>query len=92
MKNFLNLFGLSLINIINGAIGGVVWSVYKKSDLFEAIRQIFIGGLVSAYVTPIIGNKMNSYTAFLSFTVGMVGMVAVDIIYKWAVRKIKLIF
>jgi hypothetical protein len=96
MKTFLSLLsqlGISYINVINGAIGGVVWAVYTKSKILESIRKIFFGAIVSAYVTPLLGTKLNlAYTGFLSFVTGMLGMITIELIYKWGYKKIKILF
>lgn len=87
----LQTLGISWQNLVNGLIGGLVWSVYKRSKFYVALRQIFIGGIVSAYVTPFVASKTNlPATGFLSFVIGMIGMVVLDTLYNWAVKKIKL--
>ena len=77
---------------INGLVGGLIWSMYKKSKFWEAFRQIIIGGVVSGYFTPVIILKSNmdmSLVGFTSFVVGMLGMVIVDSLYKYIVKTIK---
>lgn len=91
--NFLNELGFGYKFLINGFIGGLVYAIYKKSKFWDSVRQVFVGSIVSAYITPIIAEKLSlTYVGFLSFTIGMVGMVVVDLIYKWIVKKIKLLF
>lgn len=91
--HFLDELGLVWKYAINGLIGGLIWSMYKKSNFWESFRQIFIGGVVSGYFTPVIVFKAEmkdmSLIGFTSFVVGMLGMVIVDSIYKYAVRLIK---
>lgn len=97
MKNdFLSFFaqlGLVWKYVVNGAVGGLVWSIYKKSKFWEAFRQVFVGSIVSGYATPFIVEQFSVKDAgFISFVVGMIGMVIVEIIYKWGAKKIKLLF
>jgi uncharacterized membrane protein len=66
--------------------------MYKKSKFWESFRQIIIGGIVSGYFTPVIVAKSSmdmSLVGFTSFVIGMLGMVIVDSIYKYAVKLIK---
>lgn len=84
--------GIAVKFLINGLIGGVVWSVYKKSKLIDALRQIFIGGIVSAYATPVIihyTSLSDEILGFTSFVIGMTGMVILDSIYTKVVEKVK---
>lgn len=91
--NLLTPIGVAWKYLLNGLIGGFVWALYKKSPFWEAVRQIFIGGIVSAFVTPFIAEKTSiNYAGFISFVLGMIGMVVIDIVYKWAINKIKLFF
>lgn len=79
-------FGIVFKYLVNGLLGGFIWSLYKKSKLWEAVRQIFIGGIVSGYFTPIIvkhGSLSIESVGFTSFVVGMMGMVIIDTIYKY---------
>jgi hypothetical protein len=97
MKNeivsFLAQLGLAGKYLINGFIGGFVWSVYTKSNFWESVRRVIVGGLVSGYTTPFIVEKTSVKDAgFISFVVGMIGMVLIDYIYKWLVGKLKLLF
>jgi|GEM_PF-3029762 hypothetical protein len=97
MKNdYFTIFdqlGLVWKYLINGLIGGLVWSIYKKSKFWEAIRQVFVGGIVSGYATPFIATKTSiSYAGFISFVMGMIGMVLIELIYNWGVKKLKLLF
>lgn len=96
MKNdilgFLDDMGLGWKYALNGFIGGLIWSMYRKSKFWEALRQVFIGGIVSGYFTPVIVAKTNmglSFIGFTSFVVGMLGMVIVDSIYKYVYKLIK---
>jgi LytS/YehU family sensor histidine kinase len=89
---FLDDLGLVWKYAINGFIGGLIWSMYKKSKFWEAFRQIIIGGIVSGYFTPVIVAKTNmdlSFVGFTSFVIGMLGMVIVDSLYKYLVKLIK---
>jgi len=97
MKNeFFSLFeqlGLAWKYLLDGLIGGLVWSVYKKSKFWESVRQIFVGGVVSGFTTPFIVEKTSlSDAGFISFVVGMIGMVIIEVVYKWGVGKLKLLF
>ena len=77
---------------LNGLIGGLIWSMYKKSKFWEAFRQIIIGGVVSGYFTPVIVSKTDMglpFVGFTSFVIGMLGMVIVDTLYKQVVKHIK---
>lgn len=90
--HFLESLGLFWKYALNGLVGGFIWSLYKKSKFWEALRQIIIGGIVSGYFTPVIVTKTNmdlSYVGFTSFIIGMLGMVIVDSIYKYAAGVIK---
>jgi len=79
--------------LINGLVGGLVWSIYKKAKFWEAVRQIFVGGIISGYATPFIAERLSLKDAgFMSFVIGMIGMVIIEIVYKWAVGKLKLLF
>lgn len=89
---FLNDIGLVWKYALNGLVGGLIWSMYEKSKFWTAVRQIFIGGVVSGYSTPLIVNYTGmdlSFVGFTSFVVGMLGMVIIDSIYKYAVKTIK---
>lgn len=89
----LEQFGLIGKYLFNGLVGGLIWAIYKKAKFWEAIRQVFVGGIVSAYTTPFIAEKLSLKDAgFISFVIGMIGMVIVEIIWKWGVSKLKLIF
>ncbi len=89
---FLDDLGLVWKYALNGLIGAIVWSIYKKSKFTEALRQIVIGAIVSGYFTPVIVSKTGMDLAFIgstSFIVGMMGIVIIDSIYKYFVDKIK---
>jgi hypothetical protein len=91
--SILSELGIGWKYLINGLIGGVVYAVYNKSKIWDALRQVFIGGMVSAYTTPLIAAKLSiDYVGFLSFVIGLVGMVVIDSIIKWIIKKIKLLF
>ena len=91
--NFLNQLGVEWKFVINGLIGGAVWSLYKKADFWSSVRQIVIGGVVSGYTTPFILEHTSPGSAgFISFTLGIIGMVLIDMIYKWGVDKLKILF
>lgn len=96
MKNelleFLESLGIGWKYLINGLIGGIIWSLYKKSKFWEAFRQIIVGGVVSAYFTPVILAKTGmdlAFVGFTSFIVGMMGMIIIDNIYKYVIEKFK---
>lgn len=89
---FLEDTGIEYRYLINGFIGALVWSLYKKLKFTEALRQILIGSIVAGYITPLVAYKEAipiEYMAALSFIVGMMGMVIIDSIYKYIVNKIK---
>lgn len=89
----LESLGVGYKYLINGFIGALVWSIYKKLKFIEALRQIIIGSLVAGYVTPLIayGEKIApEYMAALSFVVGMMGMIIIDSVYKYIRDKVKL--
>lgn len=93
----LDEFGIVFKYLVNGLIGGIVFSIYKKSKFWEAIRQVFIGGMVSGYFTPVIVKQANlsvETVGFMSFVVGILGMSIIDSFYKQCViylKKIKII-
>lgn len=90
--DFLNEVGIGYKYLINGFIGAVIWSVYKKLRLIEALRQILIGSIVAGYITPLVAYKEAipiEYMAALSFIIGMMGMIIIDGIYKFIASKIK---
>lgn len=90
--SLLDDLGLVWKYAINGLIGGLIWSMYKKSKFWEAFRQVIIGGVVSGYFTPVIVAKTGmdmQFVGFTSFVIGMLGMVIVDSIYKYLVKLIK---
>lgn len=91
--HLLDQLGLAWQSIINGVIGAAVWSIHKKTKFLTALRQMFIGGLVAGYATPFIANEWSfKAQGFLSFVIGTIGMVVVDELYKWAAKKIKILF
>lgn len=86
---FLAGLGLYWKYAINGLVGGLIWSIYKKSKFWEAFRQVIIGGVVSGYFTPAIVAKTKmdlSFVGFTSFVIGMLGMVVVDSIYSYSAQ------
>src|ERR1044072_250241 len=90
--DFLNDVGIGYRYLINGFIGALVWSIYKKLRLIEALRQILIGSIVAGYVTPLVAYKEAipiEYMAALSFIIGMMGMIIIDGLYKYIAGKIK---
>jgi hypothetical protein len=89
---FLQDTGIEYRYLINGFIGAIVWSLYKKLKFTEALRQILIGSIVAGYITPLVAMKESipiEYMAALSFIIGMMGMVIIDSIYKYIVNKVK---
>lgn len=89
---FLEETGIEYRYLINGFIGALVWSLYKKLKFTEALRQILIGSIVAGYITPLIAYKESipvEYMAALSFVIGMMGMVIIDSIYKYIVNRVK---
>lgn len=90
---FFDRIGLIPSYLLNGFVGGLVWAVYNKSKFWESVRQVFIGMIVSGYCTPFIIEKTSiNYAGFISFSLGVVGMVLVELLYGWAVKKLKLLF
>lgn len=90
--NILDSLGIGYKYLVNGFIGALVWSLYKKTKLVEALRQILIGSIVAGYLTPLIAfgeHIPQEYLSALSFVVGMVGMIILDGIYKFVVNKIR---
>ncbi len=88
---FVDGLGIGYKYLVNGFIGSIVWSIYKKLRFVEALRQIVVGSLVAGYVTPLIAYGENiaaQYMAALSFVVGMMGMILIDTIYKWLRDKL----
>lgn len=90
--SLLDDLGLVWKYAINGLIGGLIWSMYKKSKFWEAFRQVIIGGVVSGYFTPVIVARTHmdmSLIGFTSFVIGMLGMVIIDSLYKYLIKLIK---
>lgn len=89
----LSSIGLSLKYLINGFIGGFVWAVHKKLKFWESVRQVIVGSIVSGFATPFIAEKFSLKDAgFISFVVGMIGIVLIEVLYKWTIGKMKLLF
>lgn len=89
---FLEEIGIGYKYLINGFVGALVWSIYKKMRFLEAVRQIAIGSIVAGYITPLIAYKEEipvELMSALSFVVGMMGMIIIDSIYKYVVLKVK---
>lgn len=89
---FLDKLGLVWNFALNGLIGGVIWSIYKKSKFWESVRQMVVGSIIAGYLTPVIKAKTNMSDELMgctSFVVGMLGMVIVDSIYKYVAKLIK---
>jgi len=89
---FLEQLGIPLNYVINGIIGGFIYSLYRKEKFWSGVRQIIIGGVISGYFTPVIIAKtsMSSpYIGFTSFVLGMTGMVVIDSLYKYVLKLIK---
>lgn len=95
MREIINQFeevGIPFKYLINGLVGGFIWSVYQKSKFIDGLRQTIIGGTVSAYTTPLIIEQSSLGPGFIGFTcfvVGLLGMVIIDSIYKWGVSFLK---
>lgn len=83
--------GIGYKYLVNGFLGAVVWSIYKKLRFIEALRQMIVGSLVAGYITPLVayGEHIGAqYMAALSFVVGMMGMILVDTVYKYLRDKL----
>lgn len=92
LLKFLEDIGIGYKYLLNGFIGAIVWSMYKKLKFWEAMRQIFIGSIVAGYITPLIAYKEEipiEFMAALSFIIGMMGMIVIDSIYKYIANKVK---
>lgn len=90
IAQFLENLGVAWKYVINGLIGATIWSIYKKDKFLTSVRQIIIGGVVAGYCTPILTTKINislEYVGFTSFVIGMLGMVIIDSLYKYAVSN-----
>jgi uncharacterized membrane protein YeaQ/YmgE (transglycosylase-associated protein family) len=88
---FISSLGIGYKYLVNGFVGALVWSIYKKLRFIDALRQILVGSLVAGYITPLIAYGENiapQYMSALSFVVGMMGMMLVDTVYKWLRDKI----
>ena len=90
MKNnvvdFLQAIGISWSSAISGVVGGAVLSIYRKDNFWNSVRNIFTGGVVSGYFTPVLQNYYSvnpQFIGFISFVCGIVGMVVIDCIYKY---------
>jgi hypothetical protein len=71
---FLEDTGIGYRYLINGFVGALIWSLYKKLRFIEAMRQIIIGSIVAGYITPLVAYKESipiEYMAALSFIIGM---------------------
>jgi uncharacterized membrane protein YeaQ/YmgE (transglycosylase-associated protein family) len=89
---FLEDTGIEYKYLINGFVGALIWSIYKKLRFTEALRQIIIGSAVAGYITPLVAYKEAipiEYMAALSFVIGMMGMVIIDSIYKYIYNRVK---
>jgi hypothetical protein len=85
--------GIAWKYLVNGVIGGAVWAIHSGAKFWDGVRQIIVGGLVAGYFTPVIAEKLNmTYTGFISFVIGIIGMAVVDTIYLWTVKKVRLLF
>lgn len=87
---FLENIGIAWKYVINGLIGATIWSIYKKDKFLTSVRQIIIGGVVAGYCTPILTSKIGlslEYVGFTSFVIGMLGMVIIDSLYKYAISN-----
>lgn len=87
---FLGNLGIVWKYLVSGLIGATVWAIYRKEKFFSALRQIIIGGLISGYFTPVIVKRASlelEYAGFISFVIGMLGMVLIDLAYKYAVNN-----
>lgn len=92
ITNFLGNLGIVWKYLLNGFIGATVWAIYRKEKFFSALRQIIIGGLISGYFTPVIVKRAAidlEYVGFISFVIGMLGMVIIDSAYKYALNNYK---
>lgn len=96
MKNdflrMLDELGIAFKYLLNGLIGGFIFSLYKRSKFWKAVRQIIIGGVVAGYFTPVIIKRTEmdmSFVGFTSFVIGMTGMVIIDSAYRMVSSKIK---
>jgi ABC-type xylose transport system permease subunit len=92
LVEFLESLGIESKYLINGFVGGIVWSLYKKLAFTEALRQVIIGCLVAGYLTPLIAHSASFPVEFISalaFVIGMMGMVIIDGIYKFVVNKLR---
>jgi hypothetical protein len=91
--NLLDQLGLAWQNLINGFVGAAIWAIYKKTKFWNAVRQIFVGGIVAGYSTPFLSKELSvRETGFLGFVVGTIGMLIIENLYTWASKKIKLLF
>ena len=91
LLTFLESIGIGYKYLINGFIGALVWSIYKKLRILEALRQILIGSVVAGYITPLVAYKEDipiEYMSALSFIIGMMGMIIIDSIYKYIVAAV----
>jgi hypothetical protein len=90
---FLNDLGIGWKYLIGGFLGALTYSIHKKSSFWQSCRQIFVGSLISGYSTPLIASKLSlASTGFISFTLGMVGMVFIEMLIGWISKKLKLLF
>jgi uncharacterized BrkB/YihY/UPF0761 family membrane protein len=83
---FLEELGIGYKYLINGFVGALVWSLYKKLPFVEAVRQMVIGSIVAGYVTPLVAHQQSlpiEHMAALSFIVGMMGMIIIESIYQY---------
>lgn len=87
MIKILEEIGVAWQYAISGVLGAFAWSVHKKKKFWDGLRNIFCGGVVSAYATPFLANNLNVNLSFLGFLVGIVGMNVLDEMYLLVVKN-----
>jgi hypothetical protein len=91
--DFLSFLGITSKYLINGFIGGAIWAIHNRANIWDALRQIVIGGIVAGYCTDIIATRVDvHFMGFISFVIGIIGMALIDTLYKSVLKKIKAMF
>lgn len=81
MNKLIHFLENSYLNLISGLVGAIAWSLYKKQNLWVAIRNIISGSLASVFLTPTVAEILKLNENFLSFIIGIVGMTLIEEIF-----------
>lgn len=81
MNKLIHFLEESYLNLISGLASAIAWSLYKKQNLWTAIRSIISGSLASIFLTPQIAKLIKLNENYLAFIVGIVGMTFIEEIF-----------